>query len=153
MAEIGKKSEGLSFYVTINIDTAIDELSDISGLIDETIERLKAIRKKYEGSEDGRPVKTVINAEEAEAYQIINQEENCRIVREFLYDIAEIKDLPVCQECRTCIHCMLGKKKLPKIVWMNGNPFIFCTRHHEHFTPNDTCEFWKKCQYETESEE
>lgn len=51
MAEIGKKDEGLSFYVTINIDTAIDELSDISGLIDETIERLKAIRKKYEGGE------------------------------------------------------------------------------------------------------
>ena len=34
-------------YVSINLDTAIDELSDISGLIDETIERLKAIRNKY----------------------------------------------------------------------------------------------------------
>lgn len=45
---------------------------------------------------NGTPVKTVINAEEAEAYPIINQEENCRIVREFLHDIAEIKDLPVC---------------------------------------------------------
>lgn len=51
MAEIGKKDEGISVYVSINIDTAIDELSDISGLIDETIERLKAIRKKYEGSD------------------------------------------------------------------------------------------------------
>lgn len=55
----------------------------------------------------------------------------------------EVKDLPLCKECRTCIHCMLGKKKLPKIVWMNGNPFIFCARHHEHFAPNDTCEFWR----------
>lgn len=40
--------DGVSrFYATKNIDTAIDELSDISGLIDETIERLKAIRNKY----------------------------------------------------------------------------------------------------------
>lgn len=92
---------------------------------------------------NGIPIKTVTNAEEAEAYPI-NQEENCKIVREFLRDIANIKDLPLCKECRTCIHCMLGKKKLPKIVWMNGNPFIFCTRHHEHFAPDDTCEFWRR---------
>ena len=41
----------MEFFVNINLDSAIDELSDISGLIDETIERLKAIRKKYEGSD------------------------------------------------------------------------------------------------------
>lgn len=45
------KREQMEVFVNINLDTAIDELSDISGLIDETIERLKAIRKKYEGSE------------------------------------------------------------------------------------------------------
>ena len=41
------KRDQMEFFVNINLDTAIDELSDISGLIDETIERLKAIRNKY----------------------------------------------------------------------------------------------------------
>lgn len=52
MAEIIEDVGVPGIYVSINLDTAIDELSDISGLIDETIERLKAIRKKYEGSEE-----------------------------------------------------------------------------------------------------
>lgn len=68
----------------------------------------------------GTPIQTVNNAEEAEAYH-----------------------LPECKECRTCKHCMRGEK-LPKITWENGYPFIFCARHHEHFSPNDTCEFWGK---------
>lgn len=45
------KRDQMEFFININLDSAIDELSDISGLIDEIIERLKAIRKKYEGSE------------------------------------------------------------------------------------------------------
>lgn len=73
----------------------------------------------------------------------INQEENCKIVCEFLRDVASIKDLPPCKECSTCEHCRKKYKKLPKIIWMNNYPFIFCTRHHEHFAPGDTCEFWK----------
>jgi uncharacterized small protein (DUF1192 family) len=47
MAEIIEDVGVPGIYVSINLDTAIDELSDISGLIDETIERLKAIRNKY----------------------------------------------------------------------------------------------------------
>lgn len=49
MVQRGKRDQ-MEFFININLDTAIDELSDISGLIDETIERLKAIRNKYEGS-------------------------------------------------------------------------------------------------------
>ena len=91
---------------------------------------------------NGTPIQLVTNAEEAEAYPI-NQEENCKIVREFLRDVINVKNLPVCKKCSTCEHCKKKYKKLPKIIWMNDCPFIFCTRHHEHFAPSDTCEFWK----------
>lgn len=89
---------------------------------------------------NGTPIKTVTNAEEAEAYPI-NQEENCKIVREFLRDVANINDLPICKECRFCKHCMRNKK-LPKITFEKGYPFIYCSLHHEHFSPSDTCEFF-----------
>jgi hypothetical protein len=98
---------------------------------------------------NGTPIQTVTNAEEAEAYPIISkeqQEENGRIIREFLRDVAQAKELPECKECRTCKHCTMNKKNrnCQKITWENGYPFIFCARHHEHFAPNDTCEFWEK---------
>jgi hypothetical protein len=92
---------------------------------------------------NGTPIKTVINAEEAEAYPI-NQEDKSRILR----DIANIKDLPICKECRFCKHCMRNKK-LPKITFEKGYPFIYCARHDDHFSPHDTCEFFDK---ETENE-
>ena len=50
---------------------------------------------------NGTPIQTVTNAEEAEAYPIISkeqQEENCRIVREFLRDVAQAKELPDWEE-------------------------------------------------------
>lgn len=87
---------------------------------------------------NGVPIKNVTNAEEAEAYQI-NQEDKSRILR----DIANIKDLPICKECRFCKHCMKDKK-LPKIIFEKGYPFIYCARHHEHFSPYGTCEFFDK---------
>ena len=107
---------------------------------------------------NGTPIQTVNNAEEAEAYPIAEnipiskeeQEENCRIVREFLRDVAQAKDLPECKECRTCKHCMRNKK-MPKITWKKGYPFIFCVLHHEHFAPNDTCGFYMEGNYENNS--
>ncbi len=55
---------------------------------------------------NGTPIQTVTNAEEAEAYPIAEnipiskeeQAENCRIVREFLRDVAHAKDLPTRKE-------------------------------------------------------
>jgi hypothetical protein len=70
--------------------------------------------------QNGTPIQTVTNAEEAEAYPIAE-----------------------CKECRTCKHCMRNKK-LPKITWEKGYPLIFCARHHDHFASSDTCEFWMK---------
>ena len=96
----------------------------------------------YTAIAQGIPLRSVTNAENSEAYSI-NQEENCKIVREFLHDVINIKDLPVCKECRTCEHCRKKYKQVPKIIWMKDCPFIFCTHHHEHFAPSDTCEFWK----------
>ena len=92
----------------------------------------------HEAIYNGVPIKNVTNAEEAEAYPI-NQEDKSRILR----DIANIKDLPICKECRFCKHCMKDKK-LPKIIFEKGYPFIYCARHHEHFSPYDTCEFFDK---------
>lgn len=44
---------------------------------------------------NARPqIETITNEEETQIYPI-NQEENCKIVREFLCDIANIKDLPL----------------------------------------------------------
>ena len=46
------KREQMNIDININLDTAIDELSDLSDLINETVEKLKEIRSKYEGSEE-----------------------------------------------------------------------------------------------------
>jgi hypothetical protein len=55
--------------------------------------------------------------------------------------------MPESKECRTCTHCKKNKK-LPKITWEKGHPFIYCTHHRIHFAPNDTCEFWRECTYD-----
>ena len=55
--------------------------------------------------------------------------------------INDSDDLPICKKCRFCKRCMKNKK-LPKITFEKGYPFIYCTRHHDHFSPYDTCEFF-----------